>query len=289
MAAKGSRGGHRQVKGHVSTEDALAIGMAQTVDWAREHQRTVILAALVAAALVAGLFYYRDYRSNLTARAATQLEQLEAELAQSNAPATAVGRLRDFLNRFGGTPSADDARLLMARIQLDQGAASDAVQTLGPLSGRALDTPVGYAATRLRADAYAATGDRETAIRTLDDVARNARFPFQRNDASSELADLLVQAGRYDSAASIYRRLSQDSTASPEGTGPYAMRLGEVLALKAAGAPPPAGPPAAAAMSDTTVPTGGAAPAGLPTLPRTPAGSAAARPGSTSKGGSGGR
>lgn len=273
----------------MSTEDALAIGVARTVDWMRDHQRAVLLGVLVAAALVAGLIYYRDYRRNLTARAATQLEQLEADLAQSNAPATAVGRLQDFLNRFGGTPSADDARLLMARIQLDQGAAAQAVKTLDPLSSRSLDTPIGYAATRLRADAYAASGDRDAAIRTLDDAASNARFPFQRNDASAELADLLVQAGRYDSAASIYRRLSQDSAASPEGTGVYAMRLGEVLALKAAGAPPPAGPPADTTAQNAPPGAGGAAPAGSPALPVLPAGSAAARPGSTSSGGSGGR
>jgi predicted negative regulator of RcsB-dependent stress response len=287
MAAKGSKGGGRS-GGYASTEDALAVGMARTIDWMRGHQRAVILGVLVAAALAAGLVYYRDYRRNLTARAVTQLEQLEAELAQSNAPASAVGRLRDFLNRFGGTPSADDARLLMARIQLDEGAAADAVKTLDPLAHRALDTPIGYAATRLRADAYAAAGDRASALRTLDDAARNARFPFQRNDASAELADLLVQAGRYDSAASIYRRLAQDSAASPEGTGVYAMRLGEVLALKSAGAPPPAGPPADTAARDTTLPPGVGAPTASPTLPVAPAGSAAARPGSTSNGRSGG-
>jgi hypothetical protein len=135
MAAKGSKRGGRS-GGYASTEDALAVGVARTVDWMRGHQRAVILGVLVAVALAAGLIYYRDYRKNLTTRAATQLEQLEAELAQSNAPASAVGRLRDFLNRFGGTPSADDARLLMARIQLDQGAAADAVKTLDPLSGR---------------------------------------------------------------------------------------------------------------------------------------------------------
>jgi predicted negative regulator of RcsB-dependent stress response len=273
----------------VSTEDALALGVARTLDWVREHQRAVLLGVLVAAALVAGLIYYRDYRSNLTARAATQLDQLEAQLAQSNAPTTAVGRLQDFLNRFGGTPSADDARLLLARIQMDQGEPSAAVKTLDPLSGRGLDTPIGYAATRLRADAYAAAGDRDAAIRTLDDAARNARFPFQRNDASGELADLLVQAGRYDSAASIYRRLAQDTTASPAGTGPYSMRLGEVLALKAAGAPPPSGPPLDTAAADTTLPPGLGASPGTSALPVTPAGSAAARPGSASTGGTGGR
>ncbi|MDP2480181.1 MAG: tetratricopeptide repeat protein [Candidatus Palauibacterales bacterium] len=287
MAAKGSKGGGRS-GGYASTEDALAVGVARIVHWMRGHQRAVILGVLVAIALAAGLIYYRDYRKNLTARAATQLEQLEAELAQSNAPASAVGRLRDFLNRFGGTPSADDARLLMARIQLDQGAPADAVKTLDPLSGRALDTPIGYAATRLRADAYAAAGDRDSAIGTLDDAARNARFPFQRNDASAELADLLVQAGRYDSAASIYRRLTQDSAASPEGTGVYAMRLGEVLALKTVGAPPPAGPPADTTGRDTRLPPGLGGPTVSPTLPVAPAGSAAARAGSTSNGRSGG-
>lgn len=285
MAARSSSGGGRSGGKGVGTEDTFALALAQTVDWVRSHQRLVIVAVLVAAGLVAALIYYRDYRSNLTARAATQLNQLESQLAQSNAPQAAVGQLQDFVDRFGGTPSAADARLLMARIQLEQGAAAGAVQALAPLADRPLDTPVGYAAARLRADAYAAAGQRDEAIQQLNDAAHNARFPFQRDDASAELAGLLVQAGRYDSAASIYRRLSQDSAAAPAGTGVYSMRLGEVLALKAAGAPPPAGPPVASA--DTTVPTGRGSPAGVPALPGAPAGSSAAKPGSTSAGGAG--
>jgi predicted negative regulator of RcsB-dependent stress response len=279
MTARSSTGGRRTRGPRPSTEDALVVGVVRVADWAQRHQRGVILGVLAAIALGAGLVYYRVYRRNLTARASTQLEQLETEIASRGTPADAAGRLRDFLNRFGGTPSADDARLLLARIQLDQNQPQDALQALDPLSGRPLDHPVGYAAARLRADAYAAAGDRDRAMGVLEGAAREARFGFQRDDAAAELADLLVRSGSYDSAAAIYRRLSQDSAAAVGGDNPYALRLGEVLALKAAGAPPPAGPPVDTVASDTTsgAPT---SPAGGLKLPGAPAaaGSTAARP-----------
>ncbi len=293
MVAKSSTSrGRSRHDSHVSTEDALAVGMLRSIDWARRHQRGVILAALLAVALVAGFIYYRDYRRNLTARAATQLDQLEAQIATAGTPTAAVGRLKDYLNRFGGTPSADDARLLLARIQLDQNAPKDALQVLEPLSGRPIDTPIGYSAARLRADAYSAAGDRPRAMQVLDDAARNARFAFQRDDASAELADLLVLGGSYDSAAAIYRRLASDSAGTAGENNTYSLRLGEVLAMKAAGVKPPQGPPADTARPDTTL-SGGIVPGAAPgasglSRPGNPSGdSASAGPADTSGGGSG--
>jgi len=215
----------------------------------------VILAALAAVVLVGGLIYYRDYRRNLSARAATQLAQLEVRLGSASNAQEAVSRIQEFLSRFGGTASADEARLLLGRIQLNQGKPSEALDALDPLSDRPLDTPTGYAAARIRANAYAAAGKRDEAISLLDRAARSARFPFQRHRAAADQAELLVLAGRYDSAASIYRTLSEDSTATAGGDDLYAVRLGEVLALKASGATPPQGPPldTAAAAVDTAV------------------------------------
>jgi len=215
----------------------------------------VILAALAAVVLIGGLFYYRDYRRNLTARAATQLAQLEGQLGSATGAQQAISRIQEYLSRFGGTPSADEARLLLGRIELDQGRPSEALDALDPLSDRPLDTPTGYAAARVRASAYAAAGRRDEAIALLDRAARGARFPFQRHQAAADEAELLVLAVRYDSAASIYRTLSGDSTATAGGEDLYAVRLGEVLALKASGAKPPPGPPldTASAASDTTV------------------------------------
>lgn len=232
------------------------LAIARTIAWAREHQRGVILAALAAVVLIGGLIYYRDYRRNLTARAATQLAQLEGQLGSATDAGQAISRIQEYLSRFGGTPSADEARLLLGRIELDQSRPSEALDALDPLSDRPLDTPTGYAAARVRANAYADAGRRDEAIALLDRAARGARFPFQRHQAAADEAELLVLAGRYDSAASIYRTLSEDSTAAAGGEDLYAVRLGEVLALKASGAEPPPGPPldTASAAADTTVP-----------------------------------
>lgn len=272
MAARRSGRTNRSQAGP-STEDTFVLGIVQIVDWARKHQRGVTLAALAALAVIAGLVYYRDYQRNLTTRAATQLSQLEASLGSAGGPEQAISDLQTYLSRFGGTPSAEEARLLLARIQLGQGHAQDALETVKPLASRPLDTPMGYAASRLQADAYAASGQRGRAIQLLDETARNARFPFQRHQAAAEEASLLVQAGRYDSAASIYRSLSRDTTATAEAGGNlYGVRLGEVLALKATGARPPQGPPLdTTSAADTTVPGGltvpGSAAGGAPSAP----------------------
>lgn len=260
MAARGS-GGKRRAQGQ-GTEDTFVLGIARTIDWAREHQRGVILGALAAVVLIGGLIYYRDYRRNLTARAATQLSQLEGQLGAAGGPDQAISQIQEYLSRFSGTPSADEARLLLARIQLDQGRPSKAIEALDPLSGRPLDTPTGYAAARLRADAHTAAGQSEMAIALLDRAARGARFAFQRHAAASDEAELLVQAGRYDSAASIYRGLMADSAGTAGQDNLYAVRLGQALALAATDARPPEGPPldTGRAATDTTVPGGLAVP-----------------------------
>jgi len=259
MAGRGNR--RAQADG---AEDAFVLGVARTVDWAREHQRGVVLALLAVVVAVGALIYYRSYRKNLTARAATQLSQLEGSLGSAGGPDEAISRIQDYLSRFSGTPSADEARLLLARIQLDQARPTKALEALEPLTGRPLDTPTGYAATRLSADAHAAAGDRDRAIALLDRAAREGRFPFQRHAAASDEAELLVQAGRYDSAASIYRALVADSAAAGNADDLYAVRLGRVLALKAAGAKPPQGPPldtvSAAGAAGAAIPEGMAVP-----------------------------
>lgn len=241
-------------------DDAFLRAVQRSVTWLEEHRRTVILGTIAVALLVVGAVYYVSYRSNLEDRAASEIQTIRAELASGSA-ADPTARLQEFVTRFGGTKAGNEARILLARLQMSNGDAGGALESVRPVLDRPADDPLGYAAATIAASAYEEQGDREQALRTLRELAAEARFPFQRREADAARARLLVESGRLEEAATIYERLAEETEGSAEEL--YAVRLGEVRALIRSGAEPT---PAPTDVSSTSGAASGGEGPGEPTV-----------------------
>lgn len=216
-------------------DDAFLRGVEQFVSWLEENRRSVILGTIAVALVVAGTVYYLNYRSSLEERASSEIQRIRGELATGSASA-ATGRLQEFVTRFGGTEAGNEARILLARLQMSNDDPEAALDAVRPVLERPADESLGYAAAMIAASAYEEQGQREGALQTLRELGAEARFPFQRREADAARARLLVESGRLEEAASIYERLAEQTEGAAEEL--YAVRLGEVRAMIRSGVEP---------------------------------------------------
>lgn len=225
--AKPSRGGSGPPEG----EDAFLRALNRFLAWAQDNTGTLVLTGVVLALGIGGAFYWQSYQQNLEQRASSQLSTLQTRLAQGATSGMAVtDSLEAFLRRFDGTEAARDARILLTRQQIGQGQDSAAVATIRPVAdGHPPDSPIGFAARSLLADAQVAAGDTAAAVATLEELAQDARFPFQRREAAAERASLLADQGRLEEARQVYERLAEEASGTEAGNL-YAVRLGEIEA-----------------------------------------------------------
>ncbi len=218
----------------VSTEDVMAVRLLQWASWASRNSRVVILGAVVVIAIGAGIWYFIDYQRSVTQQAAVELEALRST-AVIGSREEAVASLNTFIQRFGGTVYADEARLMLGRLSLDQRDWQAAIDVLEPAAGRNPDTPLGFGAAMLLANAYEGHGDPNRAAEILSAAASGARYGFQRHQALEEQARVLVDAGDYDGAVSAYEAILEE-VAAGDLADRIRARLAEARALRIAAA-----------------------------------------------------
>lgn len=220
--------------------DAFLSAVLRAVEWAQQNTRAVAIGAAVLVLGAAAGVYYQNYQEDVRQQAAGQLQELQTQL-QSQSPSDTLARsVQNFISRFGDTRYGDEARLLMARLQLNQNQWSNAISTLQSVVNQyAADVPTGYAGRKLLAAANAGAGNVEQALQFYDELAENAQFAFQRHEAAADRARLLAREGRLQEAADVYASLVEqaDTTAAgvaSEDLQTYRMELGEIRARLAA-------------------------------------------------------
>lgn len=213
-------------------EDAFLRFVNRVVDGVTGNLRAVTAATAVVVLLAGAGLWYLNYSRNLEEEAASQLQSLRAALSQGT-DTIGAERLESFVDRFAGTESERQARLTLGRLHLRNGAAEQAVEAVGPAAEAPPDTPVGYAGRTLLAKAQEAADRTDAALETFRDLAENARFGFQRDQAAAERARILMDANRLEEAESIYSRLAEEASGT-EARQIYAARLGEVRAMRGA-------------------------------------------------------
>lgn len=213
-------------------DDAFVEGTFRLAKWAQENVRTVIVGVAGIAIAVLGILYYVNFRASVSEQAATELAALRLTAI---GPEQVIPDLQGYIQRFDGTPAADEARLILARSYLDTDRAAEAGQVASAVTEGA-DRPVGLAARRLLAAAQEAEGNVEGALATFEALGRDARFGFQRRQANASAARLLVQLGRLDEAAAIYTAAAEEAAdEDPAEAGVYRLRLGEIRGRQTSG------------------------------------------------------
>ena len=172
-----------------------------------------------------GVLYYMNYRQGHLQRAALELERVEQGVAFGDTT-TAKVELQQYIETFGNTPYAHEARLLLGALYLQSNQPAQAAEVLA--DGANVSRPLGLQVTTLLAKARAQQGQLDEAERLLLRVADRAELEFEVHEALEEAARLRKRSGNLAGAAALYQRILDDLEANAPERGLYEMRLAEI-------------------------------------------------------------
>lgn len=217
----------RQPHSALDSEDALSLRAAELAAWAKRNVRLVIGVAAVALVLVTALVLWRMNQSATSAEAAARL----LALRQNPATATAAGtsELQAFVQEYGGTREAEEARLMLAEARLRAGEPAQAAAALEPLAGSG--SPLAAQAAMMMGSAHAEAGDREAAVAAFERAAEAFEARYQKFEALGQAALMHEQAGDYPAAVAVYERMLADADEDSMQQSVLQMRLTEARAL----------------------------------------------------------
>lgn len=242
---------HRQDS---APDDVFVARVLETSAWAKQNSRMLIIGGIIAAVVIVGLFYFVSTRRASEAQAATQLTQVRAVVMSGNNP-LAIRELEQFLSRFDGTAAADEARLMLGQAYLQAGQTQQAQETIEPLADD-VDSGLGLNAAMLLAASYEAAQEPHRAEEVFLNIAEEARFLFQRQDALDNAARIRLQRGDAAGAAELYQQLLDITPESNTERPIFELRLGEARALAATGGETNAAPPVTPAAAPAPTPAG---------------------------------
>ena len=210
-----------------SPDDAFVAAVKRTYVWARNNSRVLVTILVIVIAGAAGVSWFLAQQQRTERMAATEFTRVQQSVVSGNTQ-LAIRDLETYLGTYGGTETADQARLILADLLIGVERADDALEALGSLPDD-LDEPFGLAAARMQAAAYEATGEADEAVATYLVVAGAARFDFQRREALADAARVRLQNGDAGDAADLYERILDtfDDDEAAVGRGYYEMWLAE--------------------------------------------------------------
>ena len=211
-------------------DDPVIAKVAEASAWTRKNSRAVVIGLIVLAIAVFAAIYYFNYRGQMRARAATELLEVRQTAAGGDVP-TAISALEGYIDRFGSTPSGDEARLLLAQLQLSTGNAAQAAEVVRPVAG-ASDPLLATSAGLLLAGALEASGQPEQAEQAYLRVAGDAEMEFQQREALEDAARIRVERGDRAGAVELYDRLISLTEEDSPDRDVYEMRRTEITAAQ---------------------------------------------------------
>ncbi|MFW6199102.1 MAG: tetratricopeptide repeat protein [Gemmatimonadota bacterium] len=224
-------------QGSDSPEDALSARLLSLGAWARENTQVVVISGIILAiAAAAGLYYY-NFQQDVRMQAAEEFERIQQTVVGVGDTQTALTELQTFLDRFGDTPLAPEARLLLAEAHLNEGSPQQAIETLQPVVGN-LGPPIAIQAAFLLGSAYEEAGQYGDAEELYLRIADEAELTFQVRNALAAAARMRAESEDYAGAAELYRRIldtyddQEEAEGTPEGDrATYRLRLAEMEAM----------------------------------------------------------
>jgi len=186
-------------------EDAFVSKVLETSTWARQNSRMLTITAIVVAIVVVGFLYYRNQQVRLRDRAETELSQVRTSALSGNA-ALAVRDLEQYLQRYGSTGAAPEARLLLGKAYLETGEAAKAEDLLRDQAAD-VSTAMGVEAAMLVAAAQEAAGQPEQAITTYLRIGDRALANYQKVTALENAARVRNEQGDAAGAVEVYDRI----------------------------------------------------------------------------------
>lgn len=222
-------------------DDAFVGTIERIIAWGQENTRQVTIGSAVILVIAAVAAWMIIQQRSLEANAQARLAQVQQTVASGNAQ-LAIRDLESYLDTFGSTDVADQARLTLADLLTTHAQPQQAIDALADLPRR-IDAPFGLPAARLEAAALEQMGRYDDAISAYDRIAANARFPYQRREALADAARLQLQYGSPEQAVDHLQRAVDTFEEGEAGRGYFEMWLAEARAQARAGqataTPPP--------------------------------------------------
>jgi predicted negative regulator of RcsB-dependent stress response len=227
--AKRQPGSRRRTPEH--DDDAFVAKVFELSTWARKNSQVLILFGVVLVLVVAGIVYYANYRERMGVMAVEELETIQQLVGTGDTDAARV-RLAQYIERFEGTPTAVEARMLLARMYLQTGDAGQAIDVLDD-AGVGLREPMGPELAVMLARAYEERGEPQEAEQIYLRVADGAPLDFQAEEALADAARVRQLQGDAAGAIELYERLLERLELGDPERGRIQMRLAEARAQAA--------------------------------------------------------
>ncbi len=214
-------------------EDPLMRQTAAVADFASQHARILIGAALVVVLLVVGLVLVRSGGRRADEKSAAKLTQAWSDYSRGQLqPAAALAE--EILREAGGTNVGKRTLLLMADIQYDQGNYSEAEGYFRRARDAFSTDPIlGQAARRGLAASLENQSRYAEAASVYEELAVNAATPAAAAEVRLDAGRNLLRAGNRDEAAAVFEALSENVD-NPQVAQSARMRLAEIQESPAA-------------------------------------------------------
>jgi len=208
-------------------EDVFVEKTLELIQWAKDNGQTLILVGIVAAVLVAGGLYYRNYRSNWEEQAVARLELVQSNYSFGDRE-TAKADLHEYIGQFEGTVYALEARLVLGQALLEDGTPEEAIDILAPAVREMGSQPIGIQGAFLMAAAYEEAERTEDADQLFLRIANTSELAFQVQEALAGAARLRIAAGNPEGAADLYEEILADLDVGDPQRGFWEMLLAEI-------------------------------------------------------------
>jgi predicted negative regulator of RcsB-dependent stress response len=221
----------RRVHRTHSDEDAFVAAALESSAWARTNQRWILIGTVVVVALFGGLLYYRNFQTSKVERATAELTNVRQTVLGGNRQ-LAQRDLQNFVTRYDGTAAADEARLMLAQIYLEDGKPADAIRAVEKMAARPGEAGGATAALLLGA-AQEASKNPDAAEQTYLEIADEARFGFEKREALERAAAIRLAKGNPAGATELYQQAMDTYPEDAPERSVYQMRIAEVTATGA--------------------------------------------------------
>ncbi len=170
--------------------------------WLSENGLWLVAGCALGAAILFGFRFYQAHRTEVQLHAAEQFESMSQQV-EKNDRAAARRTGTALLEAYPGTPYADQAELLLARLAIDEGRVSEAVAPLTHVMNSSKDTELQVVARLRLARVLIDLGKPDAAVSTLAVTAPAAyasRFHEVRGDAMVAKKDVAAALTEYRAA-----------------------------------------------------------------------------------------
>ena len=221
----------RRVHREHHDEDKFVAAALESSAWARNNGRILTIAGVVLALAVGGFLYLRNFQQEKSNRATMELTTVRQTVLQGNRQ-LAERDLQAYLQKYGSTSAADEARLMLAQIQLEEAKPVEAIKTIEKMASKPGEAG-GASAALLLGGAYETSKNLDKAEETYLRVADKARFGFEKREALERAAAIRLGKNNHAGAEELYERAMNTYPEDAPERAVYQMRMAEVQAANA--------------------------------------------------------